>query len=98
MNDDHATTVDRLRLFETTRRANAMDRLDDAQQKDAAARGTFVAGSRVLDLVTGREGTVTRLPSPSATASRLVSVRMDSGVDVIRRPDQLYPRPTPPTA
>jgi hypothetical protein len=98
MSGDHTTTVDRLRLFETTRRADAMDRSNEAEKNDAAARGTFPAGSRVLDLVTGRDGVVVDPNVKNGSVPRFVSIRLDSGELYVRRPDQLYPRPTPPTA
>lgn len=97
MSDAHTTTVDRLRLFETTRRSDQMDRIDEAKKTDAAARGTLPAGTRVLDLVTGLEGVVIQSPAVTPTPSRLVAIRLDRGDAFVRRPDQLMPRPTPPS-
>jgi hypothetical protein len=97
MSDAHTTTVDRLRQFSTARRSTALDRLAEAQQTDARARGTLPAGTRVLDLVSGAEGVVTApLPTLSSPAG-LVGVRLDRG-DIVTRPaSQLLVRPTPPT-
>ena len=98
MTDPHTTTVDRLRQFRDATASSAADRLAEAQQHDAAARGTLPAGSRVLDMVSGCEGVVSpALPALSASSS-LIGVRLDRGDLITRSASQLMPRPTPPTA
>lgn len=96
MSDDPAVNVDQLTLFHSTRRDAAIDRADEARRRDAAARGTLAAGARVLDTITGLYGIVEPTPAPSLSGSALLSVRLERGDTVIRRPEQLFERPTPP--
>ena len=97
MSDDHTTTVDRLRQFRDAKTYQAIDRIQEAQRSDAAARGTFPAGVRVLDLVSGQEGVVLDPARTVTPVSTLVTVRLDRGDLVIRPPAQLLARPTPPS-
>lgn len=97
MSDEHTTTVDRLRQFETQRTTDAMNRAEEARKTDAVERGTFLAGSRVLDVITGLEGVVLPRGFTVSPASKLVAVRLDRGDMVIRPPQNLMPRPTPPS-
>ncbi len=98
MSDDHTTTVERLRQFGEARTSTALDRRTEAQQKDADARGTFSAGARVLDLVSGQEGVI-MAPLPALMNQRaLLGVRLDMGGIVMRSTSQLLWRPTPPAA
>lgn len=96
MSDAHTTTIDRLRQFGTAQRDAAMDRLLDAQQKDADARGTLLAGSHVLDRVTGLDGVILDRTAATPTPFGAYPVRLDSGDVVTRFPRDLFARPTPP--
>ena len=98
MTDPHTTTVDRLRQFREATTSSAADRLAEAHQRDAAARGTLPAGARVLDLVSGGEGVVSPALPALSLSSPLIGVRLDRGDLIVRAPSQLLVRPTPPTA
>jgi hypothetical protein len=71
--------------------------MTEAQQNDAFARGTFPAGVRVLDLVSGLEGVVGARTPTLTPPSGLVTVQLDRGDLILRPASQLLPRPTPPT-
>lgn len=97
MSDEHTTTVDRLRQFRDETTSSAMDRMLDAQKKDAETRGTLLAGSRVLDRVTGLDGVVLTRTAATPTPYGAFPVRLDRGDTVWRFPRDLFARPTPPT-
>lgn len=58
--------------------------------------GTFVAGDRVFDAITGREGVVTSATGFGAAPFGTVELRLDTGERVTRKPGDLVSRPTPP--
>lgn len=93
---DHTTTVDRLRQFRDAATSSAMDRMLEAQQKDAESRGTLLAGSRVLDRVTGLDGTILVRTAATPTPFGAFPVQLDRGDVVTRSPRDLFARPTPP--
>lgn len=96
MSDPHITTVDRLSQHETRRRELAADRLQEAQETDAAQRGTLLAGRRVLDLQTGLDGVILDRTAATPTPFGAFPVRLDSGDVVTRFGKELLARPTPP--
>lgn len=98
MTDTPTTIVDRLTQHRDGTTTATADRLRVAAQRDADRRGTFPAGTRVLDRVTGLEGVVNPMPTASSSASVLVPVRLDRGDLVLRPTVQLMWRPTPPRA
>lgn len=98
MSAAHTTTVDRLRQFREGVTSDAMDRLLDAQKKDADARGTLLAGSRVLDRITGLDGVILVRTAATPTPYGAFPVKLDNGVVVERFPRDLFARPTPPRA
>lgn len=77
--------------------SDALDRRKAAQQNDATARGTFLAGTRVLDLVTGLEGVVVERTFANSGPFGMVPIRLDRGDTINRYRAQLLVRPTPPT-
>lgn len=97
MTNPLSLTIDRLAQNRDTRAASAADRAREAAQTNADALGTFSAGTRVLDLLTGHEGVIEPGAAHLATSSRLVFVRLDRGDAVLRPPSDLLKRPTPPT-
>lgn len=98
MTDPHVTTVDRLNQFGTQQRERAADRLQSAQETDAAQRGTLLAGRRVLDLVTGLDGVILDRTAATPTPFGAFPVRLDTGDVVTRFGKELLARPTPPRA
>lgn len=55
----------------------------------------FVAGARVLDLVTGKRGLVQRAGRDAATNAELYHVQLGDARVVFRGKDELEPDPTP---
>lgn len=98
MSDEHTTTADRLRQFRDANTSSAADRLEEAKKLDADAHATFTPGAHVLDLVSGQQGVVASGALTSTVYQRPVEVRLDSGIVVVRRPNELLARPTPPRA
>lgn len=96
MSDDLSRVTERVRQNRTQRQTDA-----DAmrgQQATAATRepGTFVAGDRVFDSVSGLEGEVVRTVESGGVVSATVAVRLADGLSVMRRPFELVWRPRPP--
>jgi hypothetical protein len=79
-----------------SRQRDGSDR--EAQKKDADARGTLLAGSRVLDRVTGLDGEILVRTAATPTPFGAFPVKLDSGDVVERFPRDLFARPTPPRA
>ena len=57
-----------------------------------------IAGDRVRDRVTGKEGVVLPLPATRTAAGALLSVRTADGRIVVRLPESLELLPAPPAA
>jgi hypothetical protein len=58
--------------------------------------GTFFAGDRVFDTIAGLEGIVESSPALAGASSALVAVRVTDGRVLLRAPDVLIARPSPP--
>lgn len=87
---------ERLVQARNTRAADLSARVGSRAPDDAAASGTFLAGDRVFDTVSGLEGIVLATPPLSAGPSGIVAFKADDGRIFSRNAAQLYLRPTPP--
>lgn len=98
MSADHTTTVDRLKQNRDAFASSAMDRIVEAQKNDAEVRGTLLAGTLVLDRITGLSGVVLTRTAATPTPFGAFPVKLDNGAVVERFPRDLFARPTPPRA
>ena len=98
MTDADPTTVQRLRELRETQTSTALEHRAQVQGTDAAAKGTFSVGARVLDRVSGQEGVIVSPLPVLGKAAGLIEIRLDRGDLIIRPASQLLWRPTPPTA
>jgi len=98
MTDTHRTRLTRIADARLARRA-----ADDsaAAVSPAAARagaGPLAPGDRVFDTITGQEGTIRSVATPSNARVPLAAVTLDGGADVTRWVDLIYARPPRPPA
>lgn len=98
MTDD----LDQLRERVRQNRESLSDELRQPAPKGSTpadpVRSTPVAGDRVLDRITGREGIVEPSSGIHAVKGTLIPVRFSNGHLVLRPAEELVVRPTPPAA
>jgi hypothetical protein len=96
-NDEVRAQMTRIADARMARRAADQAAAPASTSADAANVGGLVAGARVLDVRTGREGTVDHVGPPDRVGRALLWVRFADGSVVSRGAADLQWRPTPPT-
>lgn len=89
---------DRLVGQRAEQRRAVSDRVADHALTARLGGRQFLAGDRVFDTVSGKEGAIEASAAGAASAVPLYSVRFADRTMTIRAADQLIPRPTPPGA
>jgi hypothetical protein len=96
MADELIQNAERLRQNRATRAANFSATAGSVEGTRAGAAGTFVAGAKVFDTVSGLDGVVEGAPLLAGSRVVDVQIRLSNGERVMRRPELLIVRPVPP--
>lgn len=88
--------LERVRQNKTAQAETARDVVASGPFVSRLAGGQYLAGDRVFDTVSGREGRVEATTAQKDPPFTLVTVRLDVGGLVLRPPAQLVLRPLPP--